>query len=369
MGGSGVNSASQEKRCKGMTIDFDGSMNVFTDASVTTVNGKNVSCPGYIIVRSNQIVEANFRIIYDSTNNYGEIYALYMGINAGIELAYKTGYTNRINIFSDSQISVYGLRDWIFAWYRKTDKNHMMISSNKVPISNQFVYKRIVKTINCSKLPIHIYHQLSHMTNSSKSVKKVMDTFKRVNKEDLDEEIAAKIISYNNFIDRFTRNNLLSISGMPVFDGDKCEKDVENNDEILTEEDLVAYGTLINKMRNGSRHSDDTDISLQQDETIIYEEYENDCISDSDAFFPIQSNPDTAESMPKSATFDFSTEAEQNTVSLAVGDMIHHRKFGEGVVIAIQEGKQFEAVFDTVGTKALIWEVFDRGIVQKAIEQ
>ena len=53
----------QEKGQHDMNIDFDKSINVFTDASLTTVNGVNVSCSGYAIVYNSQITGANFRIL------------------------------------------------------------------------------------------------------------------------------------------------------------------------------------------------------------------------------------------------------------------------------------------------------------------
>ena len=232
-----------------MNINFDSSINVFTDASITNVNGKHVSSSGYIIVCNNQIVDAKYRIFYDSTNNYGEIYALFMGVYAAIELAYKSGYAYRINVLSDSQISVYGLRDWIFAWYKKLDHNYIMRSSSGIPVSNQFIYKRIVKTINYFRLPIHFYHQLGHMNNISKDLKKVITTFKRVNKETIDEDLASKIIYYNNFVDKFTRNNLMAATKSLVFNINNYKKEIEVINEVLTDEDMDTYGMLINKTR------------------------------------------------------------------------------------------------------------------------
>ena len=232
-----------------MNIDFNSSINVFTDASITNVNGKSVSCSGYVIVCNNQIIDAKYRIFYDSSNNYGEIYALYMGVYAAIEFAYKTGYAYRINVLSDSQISIYGLRDWIFAWYKKLDGEYIMVSSNGIPVSNQFIFKRIVKTIIYSKLPIHFYHQLGHMNNVSKDIEKVITSFKKVNKESINDDIAEKIIYYNNFVDRFTRNNLLSVTKSLVFDINNYKKEIEVINEILTDDDMNTYGLLINKTR------------------------------------------------------------------------------------------------------------------------
>lgn len=151
-----------------MNIDFDRSINVFTDASIITINGTSVSCSGYAIVCNGQITEANFRILYDSSNNFGEIYALFMGIEAAIQSA--SDNRCRINIISDSLISVCGLRDGIFAWYKRLNKKSVMTSSSKKPIAYQYIYKRIVKAIVASGVPVYIYHQLGHMSNTEQTV-------------------------------------------------------------------------------------------------------------------------------------------------------------------------------------------------------
>ncbi len=57
--------------------------------------------------------------------------------------------------------------------------------------------------------------------------------------------------------------------------------------------------------------------------------------------------------------------SEKEIVSLCVGNKVHHRKFGKGIVTSVEEGKQFNVDFESGGSKTLIWGVFDMGIVQK----
>ena len=348
-----------------MNIDFDKSINVFTDASLTTVNGVNVSCSGYAIVYNSQITGANFRILYDCSHNFGEIYALFMGIEAAIQAASDNRY--RINIISDSQISVFGLRDGIFAWYKRLNKESIMISSSKKPITNQFIYKRIVKSIVASGFPINIYHQLGHMSNTEKGLKKVIEKFEKVNIETIDEDVASKIIYYNNFVDKFTRANLFSITGNSVFDINKYEKEVEDNNEVLTDEEMSAYGRLINKIRVSDCYANDKEVGLH-DKTITREGFESNDDSYSELVVPVQSvpnNPVTSVSESEPAPFVSLELPEKETVSLTVGDMITHRKFGKGVVTAVIDKVQFDAEFENAGSKSLIWGVFDMGIAQK----
>ncbi len=347
-----------------MNIDFERSINVFTDASIIIINGTSVSCSGYAIVCNGQITEAKFRILYDSSNNFGEIYALFMGIKAAILAA--SDNRCRINIISDSQISVFGLRDWIFAWYKRLNKESMMISTSKKPIAYQCIYKRIVKAIVTSGLPVNIYHQLGHMSNTEQGLKKVIDRFGKVNMETIDENVASKIICFNNFVDRFTRDNLYSITGSSVFDIDKYKKEVEDSNEVLNEEEMSAYGRLINKTSIGDYYANDKDIGLQE-KSIAHEDYEGNDDFHSELADSVQSVPDepiTSVSEPELAPSEPSLP-EKETVSLAVGDMINHRKFGKGVVTAVKDRDWFDADFENVGSKTLIWGVFDMGIAQK----
>ena len=332
-----------------MNIDFDKSINVFTDASVAYLNGKSVSCPGYAIVYNNQVTDASFRIINDSSNNYGEIYALYKGLEAAIRLACEKGYDYRINLISDSQLSVFGLRDWIFAWHKRMKNQSIMFSSAKRPITNQYLYKCIVKAIAGSGIPVYIYHQLGHISNTSEKRNLIVDHFKRINSETIDENVASKIIIYNNFVDRYTRNNLLSIIESPVFDAEKYKKEEEDNNVIVNKEDMVAYGMLINKIKPICSKNKNKEAGLQDKEITG-------AVSDK----MVVSEPARAISVEPASI----EVPKKGTVSLKIGDIINHRKFGKGVVTAIEDGKWFDACFESIGSKSLIWSVFDMDIAK-----
>ena len=332
-----------------MNIDFDNSINVFTDASVAYLSGKSISCPGYAIVYNNKITDASFRIINDSSNNYGEIYALYKGLEAAIRFACEKGYDYRINLISDSQISVSGLRNWIFAWHKKMKHQSIMFSSAKKPIANQYLYKCIVKAIAGSGIPVYIYHQLGHISNTSEKRNLIVDHFKRINLETIDENVASKIIFYNNFVDRYTRNILLSIIGSPVFDAEKYKKEEEDNNVIVSKEDMVNYGRLINKIKPVCSKNKNKEAGLQ-DKVITDPDFDKMVVSEPAGAILVE--PASME-RPK-----------KETVPLKIGDIINHRKFGKGVVTAIEDGKWFDAYFESVGSKSLIWGVFDMDIAK-----
>lgn len=227
-------------------LNFDTAINVFCDASLTLVNGHYTTCAGYVIVYNDKIIETNHKVIYDSTNNYAEIYALKMAISAAVRKVYEIKYSSRINIFSDSQISVFGLRDWIFSWYKKLNKDNNMISDKNVEIANQDIFNQIVNIIVDNGVPIHIYHQIGHTNcNNMKDIQKVKIAFSRANKEEIDDDTAYKISYYNYFVDKLTRDNLMSIINSLAFDINNYQKDIILARRILDDSSMQQYGKLI----------------------------------------------------------------------------------------------------------------------------
>ena len=231
-------------------LNFDTALNVFSDASITTINGHYTSCAGYIIVYKDKIVETNHRIIYDSTNNYGEIYGILMAVEASIRKANDIKYVSRINIFSDSQISVLGLREWIFKWYKRLNKFNCMISDRNVEISNQEVFAKIVNTIIDNGMPLHLYHQLGHKSfNSDKDVKAIKTSFEKVNNEIISDTLAQKLCWYNNIIDKFTRDSLLAVTKSLTFDIKNYQKDIIEVTRVLDDSCMEEYAKLIYKSK------------------------------------------------------------------------------------------------------------------------
>ena len=229
-------------------LNFDSALNVFSDASITVVNGHYTSCSGYIVVYNNKIAESGHKVIYDSTNNYGEIYALLMAVEAAIRKAGDIKYISRINIFSDSQISIFGLRDWIFKWYKKLNKQKNMVSDRNIEIANQEIFNIIVDTIVSNGLPLHLYHQLGHKNfNDKKDIESIKKSFYKANDIMITEALAEKICYYNNFIDKFTRDNLFAVTTSRTFDLNNYQKDIICMRRILDDSYMYEYAKLIYK--------------------------------------------------------------------------------------------------------------------------
>lgn len=181
-------------------------LNIFTDASKKTINNISMGCPGYVLVRTDYagktyIIEQGSTIEYDSTNNNSEYKAILLGLEAAIKYRHQYQF---INLFSDSKISVYGLREWfINNW---TLEEGQLIGSSG-PVSNQDVISRIIHFIIDNNFRVNLYHQKGHVTNKvfDRAIKVFMES-NRLNY--VDPKLVAMISYYNDIVDKNTKMEL-----------------------------------------------------------------------------------------------------------------------------------------------------------------
>ena len=85
-------------------------LEICTDASLKTyTNGRVFTCSGAVCINT---TEETYTVSKDSTNNRGELLAVYLGIKLAEKTIYE--FPNRfaaIYLYSDSQFAIYGLRD------------------------------------------------------------------------------------------------------------------------------------------------------------------------------------------------------------------------------------------------------------------
>lgn len=191
-------------------------LNIFTDASIyRDENGYTISCPGALCVTTSNdevnILEKDCgekNLIFNSTNNEGEISAITLGLYYAIK--YGSMFEN-FNLFSDSNICIQGLNDWIFNWFNNINNDGLMISSSGTPVANQSIISGIFNTIIEMNIPINLYHQKGHVKmNSEKSLNKAYHDFKNTNniKENIDFDIIKCISFYNDIVDTETKETL-----------------------------------------------------------------------------------------------------------------------------------------------------------------
>lgn len=182
------------------------SINIFTDASIYHLaNGEYMGAPGCIVVYDNQVIETDCYITDDTTNNNSEIKAIRLGVTHALK--YNGKY--KLRLFSDSQICVFGLREWIYKW--KVDKTGAtLISTSGTPVANQDIFLEVANYIVMNNLEIELFHQRGHIAlTSPDSVIKATDDFNRFNYNcNADIELVKQLSYYNNMVDDMTRQHL-----------------------------------------------------------------------------------------------------------------------------------------------------------------
>lgn len=194
------------------TIFNTETLNIFTDASIKKINKEyTVGCPGAVAIKTLDNGDTTFitEQIYlenNATNNSSEIKAIALGID--LALKYRP-YYNKINLFSDSKICIYGLREWIFNWIYNTN-NNIMYGSSGNPVFNQETFKSIINCIINNNLKINLFHQKGHVDNTKPaSVKHAGEVFMQSNLvSGVDDNLIKCISDYNNYIDIRTKSAL-----------------------------------------------------------------------------------------------------------------------------------------------------------------
>lgn len=186
-------------------------LNIFTDASTKNIRGETIGLPGFVAVVGDKIVNQKIIALRDSTNNQAEIYAIKMAVEFALQ--YRSN-VKVINIFSDSMISVYSLREWIFKWVNNIKDYNFINSSNK-EVTHQSIIMSIVLTILENNLEVSLYHNRGHFNPNNKAeVKEFIDKFKEINilRDEISTSIAIHIMKYNDMIDNNTRNFIRNLS-------------------------------------------------------------------------------------------------------------------------------------------------------------
>lgn len=227
---------------------------IFTDASVDkSLRG---ACPGAIAVdRSNGgVIMESYMIQPEGTNNSGEIAAIWLGVQHAKKLLRfpkPFGEEVQINLFSDSLISVKGMRDWLFKWM-DLRRGNILYKGDGTAVLNQNFHKLIFNDIIFNDIKIRFFHVRGHMTQNSMAM--MMETFNKEN------EIPISIVGdpeyirrFNDSIDKSTRATLVRYNeGKPLAPNTTEDRIYNSRSEfvIVSEPYMVdKYRWLIGKTR------------------------------------------------------------------------------------------------------------------------
>lgn len=226
-------------------ISFFNAINTYTDASMVVDRyGKKLTCAGFATVYHGQVIDHGVKIVHNVTNNYGEILAIYMGI-ANL-LSYKENDAF-LNLFSDSQISVSGLKEWIYSWVRDMDRNTMELkNSTGVKVANQEIFMNIVNYIISNDTHLSIWHQRGHKDPAKVAeMEEVRKTFMTVNETEITDDIIREICYYNDMVDHMTRNHLVKTVEAPDYNPLEYAKPKIICSRVLNWDIMPKYRDLI----------------------------------------------------------------------------------------------------------------------------
>ena len=193
-------------------------LNIFSDASMRISKGGITSgCYGVVAVCMDNIIYSFYRIHSNTTVNAEEA----RGIRSALAIALQYRYQfKNINIFSDSAISIIGLREYTQKWvYNENDNTLYKNKSFGSEVANQglFVEMYNFATELRKTNQLGLYHIKGHVSfeGHQKTINSNIHTaykvFLRENNcnGSLDINIIRYLCTYNTFVDNGSRSVLL----------------------------------------------------------------------------------------------------------------------------------------------------------------
>ena len=192
----------------------------YTDASSYN-NGKKIpskpqhSCSSGIFVIDNCIIYGTYNFNPNTTNQYGELYAIYMMLTEFYVMAtkskiYKPPY--RLELYSDSAFSVNSINIYIKGWLRKTTKDGIWLNSSNAPVIYQRMFEEIYEIINDDDdFEIKIRHIKGHLDFRSRlDIKKAYTSWGKNNGGQVSIDQLKSHIYFNNICDEYAKDALFN---------------------------------------------------------------------------------------------------------------------------------------------------------------
>ena len=238
-------------------------INLFCDASIDT--DKKIACGGcYIVIQSENNnrdpypLDYKLYIQHNATNNSSEILAIWAGVTEAIRI--RKSYPNAIfRLFSDSKISLYGLRDWMKNWIKNAElrNSESLISSSGQEVANQQYFIDIYNLIVETGLKIELYHQRGHVGESGGvNLAMARTQFIRANKvspENLGLDIEF-LSTCNHYIDAATRGAVRAYIDQGILLENTMVQPIDPMYHYIRSNMVHQYIRNINKTSVTSRH-------------------------------------------------------------------------------------------------------------------
>lgn len=227
--------------------------NIFCDASIDTK--EKVACSGLILTNAlaNEIISIEHFIQTNATNNSSEILAILSSIRLAIRFKNILNINCIFNIFSDSKLCIFGLRDWLGKWYANQkieDGISVLYGSSKDPVKNQEYFKECIRLIVDNNLRLNLFHNRGHI--AYKVPDKLLyarNTFIEYNGIE-PESIGLSmytICKYNDFVDVSTKSLLSQMKNSSQTNYSyKYEENKPDGNFLLDDSYYNKYNDLVN---------------------------------------------------------------------------------------------------------------------------
>lgn len=194
-------------------------LNIFADASIKRIDDRKASgCYGAIAYCGDVKITEDYKIRdFDSTSNNCEIRAIRLAVRIALQ------YMNQfpvVNIFSDSQVSIFGIRNRIYSWVKYGNK---LYGYGHIKIKHQSIFIEILDIIINNNLRCNFWHQKGHVNiNKNDHIQNAIHVFQASNaiRGIIDFDFIKYISSKNNEVDNNTRNLLYEDQTNIIHKGD-----------------------------------------------------------------------------------------------------------------------------------------------------
>lgn len=189
-------------------------LEIFCDASIKNFsNGRQFGCAGAIaVINGSTQAGSLLRVLPDSTNNKSEITAIYLAVKLAHQIITNYGEVSKIIVYSDSKISVYGLKYWMDKWVEMM-YNGVLYTPQGDRVKNQEIFIQIYDFLARNNMKITLLHCKGHVNIiKQSSLINAADVFYESNGFYPDKDLLIKVANYNNIIDNQTRQHLDTVN-------------------------------------------------------------------------------------------------------------------------------------------------------------
>ena len=122
------------------------------------------------------------------------------------------------------------------------DSKGILYSSSGTQVANQEIFTSIIGMIARTGVHMQLWHILGHKNpNNYSDLMKSRDMFQRENGVRLSEDIIREICTYNDYVDRMTRDALLAETNLRQYVAPRvAAKRVLNKSVVQTYKDLLS---------------------------------------------------------------------------------------------------------------------------------